>query len=803
VLQFFSLKSKNMNNFISAFKNLPRRGQHNLAKIICLGFGLAVSSVLIAEVFFEQTYDTWFAGHERTYQINEAFVQNGEYKEYSNTSGSIAPGIKAISPQVEAATRYTFALQDFPVEVDNRNLRIYEIYYADSCFFQVFPCKTVQGNLTESLSRPNYCVISRSLAERIGQGSVIGKVIHGSKENFGTLTIGGVYEDFPYGSSLHGVDILMPISMFGYEGYDVNNSWVGTDRYSSFIRLKPGVTIDDLKPNVKKLIAMHPEFKEAEKAGVKFNFTFTQITEAYTSSDIVKTMCWIMTLLAIILLVATVANYLLIVMGNIISRFREMAVRKCFGAERGNIYGILISESLLHVLLAIVLAALLLFACKGKVEDLCSAPLSSLLFTRGAWIQLAICAIIVVIGGLLPGWLYNKIPVTAAFRGVHEGRRRWKLIILSVEFLIVTIIFSTVAVISLQYHYLTHEELGYDYDPLAIVAFDNPTQEDEAKVINLLHSLPYIKGVTTCDNLPVNGCSGNNIYLPGDDKEYFNIADQYSASDGYLKLMGMKVVEGRNFTEPADSNLLEVMVDEKFVKTFQQATHLKGSVVGRRILISEHSDKPDDIYTICGVYNNIKIGSALYRDERPSVLFHSANLRPYIIAKFSDLSADNLNTVRQSLQQLLPDKEVSVKPYSMAITNQYTYAKSFREGTLVTGITALIIALMGLIGYTTDEVNRRRKEIAIRKVNGATGRDIGRMLVADVLKLSLPAVLIGLVVAWIISVQWLQLFADRITLNPLVFLAVAVGILLAVVAILLLAARKVINGNPVLFLKDE
>ena len=155
------------------------------------------------------------------------------------------------------------------------------------------------------------------------------------------------------------------------------------------------------------------------------------------------------------------------------------------------------------------------------------------------------------------------------------------------------------------------------------------------------------------------------------------------------------------------------------------------------------------------------------------------------------------------MKQLLPDRDVKVIPYSDLVVDQYRSTNGFREGTLVTGITALIIALMGLIGYTTDEVNRRRKEIAIRKVNGATGRDIGRMLVADVLRLSVPAVLLGLVLSWVIAGQWLQLFADRITLNPLLFLAVGLGILIAVVAILLLAARKVINSNPVLYLKDE
>ena len=155
------------------------------------------------------------------------------------------------------------------------------------------------------------------------------------------------------------------------------------------------------------------------------------------------------------------------------------------------------------------------------------------------------------------------------------------------------------------------------------------------------------------------------------------------------------------------------------------------------------------------------------------------------------------------MKQLLPDREVKVIPYSDLVVDQYRSTNGFRVGTLATGITALVIALMGLIGYTNDEVNRRRKEIAIRKVNGATARDIFRMLVADVLRLAIPAVVIGLVVAWLIAREWLQLFADRITLSPLLFLAVGVVVLIIVISILLLSARRIVNGNPVLYLMDE
>ena len=791
-----------MNQILSAIKNLPRRGQHNLAKIVCLGFGLAVSAVLIGEVYFEQTFDTWFSGHERTYTVNEDVVQNGQYNEWSQTSGAIAPGIKDMSPQVEAATRYTFMLGDVKATIDGRQFTIDEIKAADSCLFDVFPRKALQGNLKEGLSRPYYCVVSRSMAERIG-GNVVGKAFDLRDYDY-KLIIEGVYDDFPYNSNLRNIDVIvsLPTTLKVFD-WDIVHHWTGTDRFSSFIRLRKGAEIADLKPNVRKMIAQHSEYAEAEKAGVKFNYSFTQITEDYTSNPQVKTMCWIMSLLAIILLVSTVVNYLLIVMGNVVNRFREMAVRKCFGGGRRTIYGITISESLVHVLIGILLALALMFVCKGTIKQYISAPVSTMLLSRGSWILVLICLLIIFVGGFVPGYIYNEIPVTAAFRGVHEARRRWKLIMLSVEFLVVTIMFSLLAVVQQQYHEVTHENMGYDYSHLAVVTVDKAPANQKQQAVQSLRSLPFVEQVTTAWSLPIEWHSGNNIYLPGDDTEYFNIADQYSVGDGYLNLMGIKVVEGRNFTEPADSNLSEVMVSESFVKRFHTTTHKQGSVVGQHICISEHTDSLHPFSTICGVYQDVSLGSSLERELRPSVVFHDNNDLRYILAKFTDLTADNLDRARQQLKQLLPDRDVKVIPYSDLVVDQYRSTNGFREGTLVTGITALVIALMGLIGYTTDEVNRRRKEIAIRKVNGATGRDIGRMLVADVLKLSVPAVIVGLVAAWIIAAQWLQLFADRITLNPLLFLAVGLGILIAVVAILLLAARKVINSNPVLYLKDE
>ena len=123
--------------------------------------------------------------------------------------------------------------------IDGRQFTIDEIKAADSCLFDVFPRKTLQGNLKEGLSRPYYCVVSRSMAERIG-GNVVGKAFNLRDYDY-KLIIGGVYDDFPCNSNLHDIDVIvsLPTTLKVFD-WDIVHHWTGTDRFSSFIRLRKG-----------------------------------------------------------------------------------------------------------------------------------------------------------------------------------------------------------------------------------------------------------------------------------------------------------------------------------------------------------------------------------------------------------------------------------------------------------------------------------------------------------------------------------------------------------------------------------
>lgn len=794
---------KFFNNLAKAFLSLGRRGQHNIVKILCLSVGLAVGSVLIAKVYIEQRYDTFFNNWDRTYIISEKIFQNGKLEIYPQISGAVAPGVKRYAPQVEVATRYTGIADDCNCEMQDKKKIKANIAFADSCFFDIIDRPIIQGNPKEVLSRPFYCMINRKLAAKLGD-NIIGKELVLKDLSGLRVIIGGIYEDIPFNSSMRDFNIVLSMAtMRKFKQIDGSNNWVGNDRYIGFIRLAKGCKIEDIHRSVEKMRQENLPLKKIKQAGTDLNYMFTPLNKIHTSDPAVKKMSWILSLLAFILIFSAVMNYLLIVIGNIVGRAKEMAVRKCYGAKRNNIHSIIFSETLVHLIISIVLAACLIIACRGMIEKLLDASLITLLFNKGSWILLTVCIGILLIGGLVPGCLYSSIPVATAFRRYNESRRHWKLLLLSIQFVAAGFLVSLLFVINKQYSLMINDNPGYNYKNIATINMAGKQPEECTKTVEELKKLASVENVTSADCLPNNHLSGNNISLPGDDREYMNIADLYSVSDGYLKTMDIKIVQGKIFTEQTDS-LREIMVSKSFVDKMKLLAHWDNNAIGRRVLISEHSQTPTSTYTICGVYDNIRVGSISMPDDRASVMFYSKKVCPNnILIKFHNLTSDNMKEAQQLIQKLNPDKEIYLTSYKSTMQTIYQPQYNFREAVLIGGVVTLIIALLGLVGYTNDEVVRRQKEIAIRKVNGAEVNDILHLFIKDVLRIAVPSLIFSGVGALIVARKWLEQFSDKAPLSFFLFLGsglLVLGIILVAVGI---NCYKVANGNPVEYIKGE
>lgn len=794
-----------MNHIINAFKNLPRRGQHNFVKILCLALGLAISSVIIAEIYFEQTYDTYFPGWERTYQISEVGSNHGETMEFTNTSGATAQGVKQYAPMVEAATSTHYFYDDAQCKMEDQNIISANIMMADSCFFDVFPQKILIGKAKQILSQPLSCLIDSETAAKIG-GNVVGKHFTLSNYPGTTFTIYGVFETFPWGSSFHGTQMILSRCSVPYVySYDGRGQWVENDSYRSYIRLAKGHEAKELKPYVNKMREDHFPLKEMKNMGIELNYDFTVLSDVYTQNPYIKKMGWIMGIIAFVLLFTSVMNYLLIIVGNLVGRSREMAVRKCYGAESKNIHAIIFSEALVHVGLSVVLAAVLVFLCKGTIENFLSAPVSTLVLNRGSWILVAICILVLLVGGLLPGWLYNKIPVAIAFRGYNENRNRWKLGLLGVQFVISGLLFSLLYIVNGQYQLMLGLNPGYDYGHVAIVSIDASNRDQRNQCLAEIRRMPNVKDCSSTFNVPLDGYdrSGNMVGVPSDEKNTFNIMEMSGVDDNFFKMMNIPIVQGSFFTERNDS-CRQVIIDERGAEKLIKTWHWKDGVVGKQITCTGHDN---NIFTICGVCRNIRWGAVETggdgMNEFPDLYFYSAKTAYYMLVKFKELRDESLSELQSKVQAMYPNNKVIVKSYASELANQYASQLNFRNGILVAGIVTMIIALFGLVGYTSDEVNRRRKEIAIRKVNGAKVQNILRIFLKDIMKIALPCIIVGDLGAWVIARQWLMSFSEKITMTPLLFIGVTIILLVIIGLSVIINCYKVANSNPVKYLKDE
>ena len=783
---------------ISAFRSLNKRGQHNWTKIVCLAIGLAAGVVLIGKVGFEQSYDDFFPESKRIHVVCEDVVHEGEYKHFPQTAGAIAPALKRYCPQVEAATRYTAFAWDMPIVTeDDKRVRT-NFALVDSCFFDVFPFRVLAGNAKKTLSQVDYCMIPRSLAEKLG-GDVVGKKVYYNKRGGWELTVGGIYEDIPLNSKLHGMEVMVAMPTITKIMFDGRDNWVGNDRYEGYVRLAEGIGPDDLKPQIEKMRQENLPLDQLKKAGVDLGFSLQPLIDYHTKDEGTRRMTWILSLLSAVLIGCAVMNYLLLVIGGISRRAREMAVRQCYGAEARHIYNKVMAESVVHLLLSLALAALLLFAVKDTVEELTGAPLTTLLTTgSNVGMIVATCLVVLLITGLVPGYIYTHIPVAAAFKSYSQSHRLWKLLLLGLQFASATFLIVLLMVVGRQYRMMIHDDLGYDYSTLGSILVDGVSVEQRQLAIDELRKLSSVKGVTMAYANLTEHQSGDNIYLPGDEREYMNIADLYYVGDGYFDVMGIPVVAGRNFTEQTDT-LNEVMVSRKFEERMKELAGWD-QALGKQIIVTSF-DKP---HTIVGVFEDIRIGSITNPDARASVCFYSRkpDRMHYILIRFHNM--EGLEDANKRIKELVTDNpDIAITPYNQMVVELYTDAHHFRTTVMIGGIVALLIALIGLIGYLAGEIGRRQKEIAIRKVNGARTADVLRLFNIDILRVALPAVLIGAVGAWYVSRLWLEQFSEKAVLSPLLFIGCAIFVLAVILSVVCICCHRVTTSNPVNYLKTE
>ena len=782
-----------------------RRNSDILIKVLSLGIGLAVGIVLIAKVFFELSYDSFYKDIDRVYCIRTWYSQHGDEHDYGQVSGAVSVGFMEEVPGVEVGTRTTYVFNgDTYLDEEGNKLKA-TLVCADTCFFKVFDRPILAGNPVKILGKWGGVMVSRSFAEKILRSAqddistVIGKQIYNEDMAGLKLPIEGVFEDFPKNGSLD-YDILLAIETYGKQSTD---NWLGNDRYKGYVKLMPGVDPNTLTDAIRKMQETHQPLEQIEAQGNTFRYFLKPFSTMHTSAPEVRQQVILLSIVAALLILISLLNYILIVISSLVKRSKEVGVRKCYGAEGKHIYGMLTKEALLHILLSLALAGVIIFAGRSIVEDLLGVPFQTLLVPQSILAIVAVLVFVLIISIVVPAELYQRIPVYAALKNYTENSRNWKLGLLGIQVLINVFLVVMMLIIGRQYQKVSHADTGYDYKNLYYFDMFDGDRQALVRAAETLRSLPEVSGVAASYNLPFQGSSGDNVYLPDDDRELFNIADQYECSSNFYDLMGIRFLEGR---APRDSS--EVVVDEKFVQKMAEFTDWSDGAVGKQVFVTGHDRSRDtdrSYFTISGVYKSYLIGNLTGVDPRPSALFYGeiGSMSSWMPHTFFKVRPEALPKVRQALEQALEGREINILSYEEQMRAAYDDSKKMRNTMALGAVFSLLIALLGLIGFIKDESLRRSKEMAVRKINGATTRDILSVFAKDIMKLSAVMAVIACIAAFFVARRWLEQFAEKVSMNPLYFIGGAVLVLAIVLGVVVLNCLRIARANPVESLKNE
>ncbi len=770
---------------------------------------MAIAIILIAKVCFELSYDNAYQDVDMIYRIRTGIARQGEDKDFGQVSGAVAPGFKAEVPGVLEATRFTsvFDSKKFIIDEEGSKVEARHII-TDSCFFKIFDRPFLAGDPEKALkSWDGNVAVSRTFAEKLGGiNEAIGRRIANEQNPKLDLTVCGVYEDFPKNGSIH-PDVILSIETMS--SWSLNN-WLGNDRYIGFVKLAEGVDPASLKDAIHEMQKAHQPLEELEKNGTTLWYFLVPLAKEHSSQPEVRNLVFILSIVAILLLLVSIMNYVLVAISDVIRRAREVGVRKCYGAETWDINKILLKETAGNLGLSLVVAALLVLAFRGVVESLLGVPVQDLITPLSVWIIIGIIILVFLISAIIPAQMFTRIPISSAFRGYKESKRRWKISLLAFQFAINAVLVSLVLIVSFQYRKVLNTDPGYEYKNLVYESFSSYDQTRMNAIAGALRALPEVEAAELTYTLPFNRASGNNVSLPGDERDLFNIADEYGATEGFFDMMGFRLVEGSVPKGPND-----VAVSKSFVTKMAAFANWSDGAVGKIVNISEHGQA-----TICGVYEDYVVGDVTDMDDRPSIRwcwnrdfyteadkekgeYDWSGLMRTLVVKLNEVTPEAMRKVEKAIKEVAPDSDAEVKAYSETLTSMYDSTKQMKRTYELGSLFALLIAIIGLISYVRDENYRRSAEIAVRKVNGAQSSEIVSMLVMDVLKMAVIAVIIGDAGAWLVAHYWLQQFPIKIALNPLFFIAADIIVLAIIVATIAIGSLRIARMNPVDSLKSE
>jgi putative ABC transport system permease protein len=795
------------NYYRTAVRQMSRSPFHSLLTIIGLSIGIAFFLLIGAFAWSEWRVNRDLRNADRQYFL-ESVWRDPSMGPSITTLGQLGPALKANYPSL-VANYFRWDGIDCNISVGDRVFRE-PVGISDSTMLDMYGFKMLHGDPHTALNDPFTIVITVTRAQKyFGSTDVVGRDLivannAGIKHPF---RITGVMEEPPRNS----VTDLIPSAVSRIFIPTVNQPFFGRNMVwqnsyiPSYIELQSGVTPEQLTEPIKHLIQVNtPQFAADLKVRPR------PLNEYYLAGA--KTMVMTLFYIAAFILLMAVINFVNLSIGRSSTRLREIGVRKVLGGLRRQLIGQFLAESILMTILATGLALIIYSACTHLFSGMLGKDLPPIAaLPMAIWVFLPIFAMLLgALAGLYPAFVLSSMPSVDSLKGKLASVREHTLLrksLVGFQFGVAIIALVGAVIVSQQVSLFFGNQLGYDkaYVVSARVPRDWSLKgvEHMEDVRSVFASMPGIKEATVSYEVPNGNNSGTSgMYKEGGDSTHAVTVQQFVADEHYASVYQIPLAAGSFFNaDPLYNNddSMRMVINESAAQAL--GWKQPGQAIGQRFRFVGGPQS----FTIAGVVKDFHFGG-MGAPITPVIFTHIGLANIYRFLSFK-LKPGNIPAALADLQKqwsrLLPGAPFEYHFMDETLSILYSSELRLQKAANVTTALSLVIVIIGVLGLLSLSIQRRTKEIAIRKVIGAGVPGIIRLFLREYLPTLLVAGLVASPPAWWLLQKWLDSYASRVTITAIPFV-LAVGSLAVLMSVLIIGqTASAATANPVKSLKSE
>jgi putative ABC transport system permease protein len=692
------------------------------------------------------------------------------------------------------------------------------VLFADSTFFNVFDFKLLKGDPTSALVRPRSMILTEEYAKKyFGNVDPMGQqMIVETDTNLYTVT--GVVQNVPDNSHIK-FDMLASLST--YPGQANDPIWLSNNIYTYFVTKSNmdkdvlqaklgGLVTKYIGPQIKELIGISIE--DFKKSGNDYGFALEPLKDIHLKGASQYnlepmgslTTVYIFAVIALLILVIAVINYINLATAKSVNRAREVGVRKVAGANRTGLISQFLGESLLITAIAAFFAVLLVYTLMPSFnqligKDLSAVPLNNL---SGLFLIVALIVIVGISAGFYPAFVlasFNPVEVLKGTLNPGSISRRLRGLLVVFQFTVSIVIIIGSIIVYNQLNFVTKKDLGFKKDNLIIIQRPDAFYKQLVPFRDQLLQIPGVEKVGFSRAVPGTTYNNNAFFNDDDPEKRTYLLNQTQVSFDFPQALGVQLVEGRFFSREYGSDSSSVLINESAVKSLG----LKDPV-GKYILQPRGPQQFQKL-KIIGVMKDFNIES-MHKAITPvcfTVLYQGGGDQ-YVTVRLTgtEVSA-TIRAIEQKWQTFTTKQPFQYDFFSD--TWDHLYESEIKTGKIfiLFSVLAIFIACLGLLGLITYITNKRTREIGIRKTYGASIGVVLSILSKEVVYLILISSVIAYPVAYYGSKYWLEGFADKVNVSPLIFfIATFVALIIGWLSISY-QTIKAANYNPAKALRIE